>query len=433
MNKIKYLYAAACLAPCAIAAEELSETGDMLDGIAAIVNEGVVLKSELAVQTDAISKRALAADPPMRLPPSNVLEEQVLESLIMKQIQMQRADRIGIQISDQMLNSAIATIAEQNGIKFEDMPRLLEADGLSYAAYRREVREQLLLDQLKRIDVVGRISVAPREIEHCLEDLEDNVVANSEYDLSHIFISVADSRTADDYAEAETEAAYVHTQLESGADFAEMAVRYSDRENALSGGGMGWRKGDQLPTIYADVVGPMAVGEYSDPIRAVSGYHIVKVNEMRGVNQRSEVQQTRLRHILITPDEIIDDATAEQQLKEAVVQIISGDDFGEVAKLLSDDPGSVNEGGEMGWSSPGAFVPEFEEVADNAEIGVISAPFKSRFGWHVLEVLERRMYDNTDEIKESSCIQRVRNGKLEEETELWLRRIRDEAFVDIRI
>ena len=431
MNKIKYLYAIACLAPCAFAAEELSTTGDMLDGIAAIVNEGIVLKSELAVQTEAISKRALAQE--MRLPPQNVLEEQVLESLIMKQIQLQRADRIGIQISDQMLNSAIATIAEQNGIKFEDMPRLLEADGLSYAAYRREIWEQLLLDQLKRIDVVGRISVAPREIEHCLEDLEDNVVANSEYDLSHIFVSVADSRTAEDYAEAETEALYVHTQLQSGADFAEMAVRYSDRENALSGGEMGWRKGDQLPTIYADVVGSMTAGDYSEPIRAVSGYHIVKVNEMRGVNQRSEVEQTRLRHILITPDEIIDDATAEQQLKEAVVQIISGDDFGEVAKLLSDDPGSVNEGGEMGWSSPGAFVPEFEEVANNAEIGVISAPFKSRFGWHILEVLERRMYDNTDEIKESSCIQRVRNGKLEEETELWLRRIRDEAFVDIRI
>ncbi len=431
MNKIKCLYAAACLAPCAIAAEELSTTGDMLDGIAAIVNEGVVLKSELNIQTEAISKRAL--DQKMRLPPPSVLQEQVLESLIMKQIQLQRADRIGIQISDQMLNTAIASVAEQNGVKFEDMPRLLEADGVSYAAYRREMREQLLLDQLKRIDVVGRISVAPREIEHCLADLQDNVIANSEYNLSHIFISVADSRIAEDYAESETEAKYVHTQLQSGADFAEMAVRYSDRENALSGGEMGWRKGDQLPTIYADLVGPMNVGEFSAPIRAVSGYHIVRVNDVRGVNQRSEVEQIKVRHILITPNEIIDDATAEQQLKEAVVQIISGDDFGEVAKLLSDDPGSANEGGEMGWSSPGAFVPEFEAVANDAKIGIISEPFKSRFGWHILEVTERRTYDNTEELKESSCIQRVRNGKLEEETELWLRRIRDEAFVDIRI
>ena len=431
MNNIKYLYVLVWLAPCAASADELSTSGDMLDGIAAIVNDGVVLKSELNIQTEAISKRA--TDQGIPLPPTNVLREQVLESLVMKQIQLQRAERIGIQVSDQMLNGAIASVAEQNGREFEEMPEILAADGISYAVYRRELRDQLILDQLKRIDVVGRISVAPREIEQCLEDLEDNVIANSEYNLSQIFISVADTKTAEDYAESETEANYVHTQLLNGSSFAEMAIRYSDRENALDGGGLGWRKGDQLPTIFADVVGSMSAGDFSEPIRAVSGYHLVKVNELRGVSQRSEVEQTRIRHILITPDQIIDDATAQQQLKEAIVQIISGDDFGEVAKLLSDDPGSVNEGGEMGWSSPGAFVPEFEEVVNKAKIGEISEPFRTRFGWHIVEVMERRTFDNTEEIKESNCVQRVRNGKMEEETELWMRRIRDEAFVDIRI
>ncbi len=337
MNKIKYIHALAWLASCAVSAEELSTSGDMLDGIAAIVNDGVVLKSELNSQTESITKRA--ANQNMRLPPPDVLEEQVLESLVLKRIQIQRAERFGIQISDQILNQAIAAVAEQNGSKFEDMPRLLEADGISYGEYRRELREQLILDQLKRIDVVGRISVAPREIEQCLADLEDNAVANSEYNLSQIFISVADARTSEDYAEAETQANYVHTQLLNGSDFAEMAIRYSDRENALEGGALGWRKGDQLPTIFADAVGSMSGGDFSVPIRAVSGYHIVKVNDLRGVNQRSEVEQMKIRHILITPDQIIDDATAEQQLKEAVVQINSGDEFGEVAKLLSDDPG----------------------------------------------------------------------------------------------
>ncbi len=431
MNNIKYLYVLLWLAPCAASADELSTSGDMLDGIAAIVNDGVVLKSELNIQTEAISKRA--TDQGIPLPPTNVLREQVLESLVVKQIQLQRAERIGIQVSDQMLNGAIATVAEQNGREFEEMPEILAADGISYAVYRRELRDQLILDQLKRIDVVGRISVAPREIEQCLEDLEDNVVANSEYNLSQIFISVADTKTAEDYAESETEANFVHTQLLNGSSFAEMAIRYSDRENALDGGGLGWRKGDQLPTIFADVVGSMSAGDFSEPIRAVSGYHLVKVNDLRGVSQRSEVEQTKIRHILITPDQIIDDATAQQQLKEAIVQIISGDDFGEVAKLLSDDPGSVNEGGEMGWSSPGAFVPEFEEVVNKAKIGEISEPFRTRFGWHIVEVMERRTFDNTEEIKESNCVQRVRNGKMEEETELWMRRIRDEAFVDIRI
>ena len=431
MNKINYLYATAGLAPCAILAAELSTTGVMLDGIAAVVNDGVVLKSELNLQTEIISRRALDQD--IRLPPPEILQEQILESLIMKRIQLQRADMIGIQISDQMLNGAIAAVAEQNGFKFEDMPRLLKEDNISYPAYRRETREQLILDQLKRIDVVGRISVAPREIEQCLSEIEDTVIANSEYNLSQIFISVADSRMAEDYAEAETEADYVHTQLANGADFAEMAMRYSDRENALDGGVLGWRKGDQIPTIFADVVGSMSTGDFSEPIRAVSGYHIMKVNDLRGVSERSEVEQMNIRHILITPNEIIDDETAKQQLEDAVVQLDSGGDFGELAKLLSDDPGSANVGGEMGWSSPGAFVPEFEAVANNTKIGEISEPFKSRFGWHILQVTDRRTHDNTEELKESSCVQRVRNGKLEEETELWMRRIRDEAFVDIRI
>lgn len=431
MNKIKILHVIIGLAFGAVFADELSQTGEMLDGIAAVVNEGVVLKSELHRQLAAITERARQED--MRLPPQSVLEEQVLESLVLKRIQLQRAERIGIQISDQMLNEAIARIAEQNGFRFEDMPRVLANDGVSYAAYRREMREKLLLDQLQRIDVIGRISVAPREIEQCLADLEDNVVTNSEYNLSHILLSVPESATAQEFNEAETEARYVHTELQNGADFAEMAIRYSDSQTGLEGGNLGWRPGGQLPTIFSDVVGEMEAGDFSEPIRAVSGFHIVKVNDVRGANQRSEVEQMRIRHILITTNEIIDDATAEQQLKDAAVRIISGDDFGELAKLLSDDPGSANEGGDMGWASPGSFVPEFEEVAGNSQIGVVSEPFKTRFGWHILEVTDRRIYDNTEEIKESTCVQRVRNSKLEEETELWMRRIRDEAFVDIRI
>ena len=433
MNKIKHLYGYLALLPYAIpvSADELSTTGDMLDGIAAIVNDGVVLKSELHLQTETITKRA--QDQNMQLPPPGILEEQVLESLIVKRIQLQRADRIGIQVSDQMLNQSIAAVAEQNGIAFEDMPRLLAEDDISYGVYRREMREQLILDQLRRIDVIGRISVAPREIDQCIADLEDNVVVNSEYNLSHILISVPESATADELAEAETEANYVYKQLQDGTDFAELAIRYSDSQTGLEGGSLGWRKGDQLPTIFSDVVGPMEAGDFSSPIRAISGYHIVKVNDLRGAIQRSEVEQMRIRHILITPDEIIDDETAKQQLKEAVSQINSGEDFGEIAKLLSDDPGSANDGGEMGWRGPGTYVPEFEAMAKQVEIGVISEPFQTRFGWHIIEVMERRIHDNTEELKESGCIQRVRNSKLTEEEELWVRRIRDEAFVDIRM
>jgi peptidyl-prolyl cis-trans isomerase SurA len=313
------------------------------------------------------------------------------------------------------------------------MPRILAEEDISYAVYRREMREQLILDQLRRMDVIGRISVAPREIDQCLADLEDNVVVNSEYNLSHILISIPESATADELAEAEIEANYVHKQLQDGSDFAELAIRYSDSQTGLEGGSLGWRKGNQLPTIFSDVVGPMEAGDFSTPIRAISGYHLVKVNDLRGTNQRSEIEQMRIRHILITPDEIIDDETAKQQLEEAVLQIVSGEDFGEIAKLLSDDPGSANDGGEMGWTSAGTYVPEFEAVANEAKIGVISEPFQTRFGWHIIEVMDRRIYDNTEELKESGCIQRVRNSTLTEEEQLWVRRIRDEAFVDIRM
>jgi len=433
MNKFKYLTIplALSLAVTAPLAEEMSETGQFVDGVAAVVNEGVVLKSELNRQQDLIIMRATQQD--MQLPPADILRDQVLERLIIEEIQMQRADRIGIQISDQMLNTAIAQIAENAGFKFEDMPTILAQDGVEYGEYRRDMRKQMILEQLKRIDVVNRISVSPREIEQCVADLEDNAVVNSNFNLSHIFISVPSSATNEQFSEAEQVATGIYDQLVAGADFGELAVRNSDGDTALEGGSLGWRPGEQLPTLFFDVVGEMEAGDFSAPIRAVSGYHIVKVNEVQGVNQKSEIQQTRIRHILITPDQIIDEETAKQRLDDAVERIQGGEDFGEVAKLLSDDPGSANNGGEMGWTNPGEFVPEFEEVANNSELGALSEPFRSRFGWHVLEVLERRIYDNTADLKESNCVERVRNGKLNNETELWARRIRDEAFVETRI
>jgi len=432
MKKIKYLVALVSLLPAAFcAAEELSETGEMLDGIAAVVNDGVVLKSQLKRQVDLIIARASAQR--QTLPPQDVLEEQVLEQLITEEIQLQRASRIGIEISDQILNSALKRIAEQNGMKFEDLPETLAKEGIDYGEYRRDMRTQLILEQLRQIDVVGRISVAPREIQQCIADLEDNVVENSEYNLSHMLISVPDSATADDYAEAKAEADDVYQKLLDGADFAEMAIRHSDIASGLEGGRMGWRKGSQLPTLFSDVVGPLGAGHFSKPIRAVSGFHIVKVNEVRGTLERSEIKQKKVRHILVTPNEIIDSETAQQELRNARARILAGESFAEVAKLVSDDSGSANNGGEMGWVNPGSFVPEFEKVADEIEIGVLSEPFQSRFGWHILEVTDRRTYDNTEEVKERNCVERIRNSKLADESELWVRRIRDEAFVDKRI
>ena len=412
-------------------ADELSESGQFLDGVAAIVNEGVVLKSELNRQTDLIIKRA--TEQGMQLPAAHILMEQVLERLIVEEIQMQRAARIGVQISDQMLNTAISSVAEQAGYAFEELPQVLAKDGVDYGEYRRDMRQQMTLEQLRQIEVTSRISVSPREIDQCLANLDDNVVVNSAYNLAHILISIPESATGEQIAEAEEEANVVYSRLEDGADFGQLAIRYSDSQTGLEGGDLGWREGSQLPTLFSDVVGDMSIGDFSKPIRAVSGFHLVKILNLRGVNQKSEIEQNMVRHILVTPDEIIDEETAKQRLEDAVVRIKAGEEFGEVAKLMSDDPGSANNGGEMGWTNPGTFVAEFEEVVKSLELGVMSEPFRSRFGWHVVEVLDRRTYDNTDDLKQQSCVQRVQNGKLANESELWVRRIRDEAFVDSRI
>jgi peptidyl-prolyl cis-trans isomerase SurA len=418
------------IAPFALA-DELSETGEFIDGVAAVVDDGVVLKSQLADQIADVTQRA--ADQNMQLPPAAELEKQLLERLILTEVQLQRADRMGLRISDQMVNDSIGRIAEQNGAKFEDMPAILAADGIEYAKFRRDLREEITLEQLKRADVGNRIGYSERELQMCITDLEDNVAINSDYNLSNITLSMPESASGVIIDETLAEADLIISRLNDGADFAALAIRYSDAQNALDGGALGWLKGEQLPTLYTDAVAEMESGAITDPIRAPNSFHIVKVNDMRSAVEHSEINQVLVRHILVTPNEIIDNETAEQRLDDALLRISEGEEFGEIAKILSDDPGSANSGGEMEWNGPDTFVPEFEEVVAAAEIGKISKPFQSRFGWHIVEVMDRRVYNNTEDLKTSNCIVKIRNGKLEEETQLWMQRLRDEAYVDIRI
>ena len=412
-------------------AKELSTTGEMLDGIAAIVNEGVVLKSQLQKEIKTITLRASQED--MQLPSEDIIQEQVLESLIVEEIQLQRAERIGLQLSDQILNSTIANISQQNNIPFEKLPEALAAEGINYAEYRRDIRKGLILEQLRDIEVIRKITVSPREIDVCLEDFEDGVVSNSEYDLSHILISAPESATIEDFTTIEREAEDIHEQLIAGANFGEIAIEFSDSQTGLDGGSLGWRKGSELPTIFSDIVKSLKVGEISRPYRTKSGFHIVKINDLRSTFNRSEVEQMKVRHILVVPNEIIDNETAKQKLTDAQREIQDGKNFSDIATILSEDPGSKDSGGDMGWVNPGTFVEEFENVAKNLEIGIVSEPFRSRFGWHILEVLGRRTHDNTEERKESICSNSIRNSKFTDEVELWLRRIRDEAYVEIRI
>jgi len=432
--KIKSLCAVVALvaAPVVVSAE-LSETGEFLDGVAAIVNEGVVLRSQFDRQLETIKKRA--SDQGIQLPPEDVLNEQILERLIVTEIQMQRADRIGLkdQISDQYVNSAIQRVADQNGVRFEDLPAMLAQDGVDYAEFRENLREELTLNELKGIEVTRNIRVSEREIEQCIIDLETNVVVNSDWQLSHILLTIPESANAEVVTAIEQSAADIYARLQDKADFRELAARYSEGSTALEGGALGWLSGQQIPSIFTDVLQDMEAGDITEPFRTSNSIHIVKVNELRSAVEHSEINQAKVRHILISPNEIIDDATAKQRLEQALEKIRGGEDFGEQAKLLSDDPGSANLGGDLGWSETSSYAPEFRATADAAELGVISEPFRTQFGWHILEVQERRVYDNTDELKERNCVARIRNSKQEEETLLWLQRMRDEAFVDSRI
>lgn len=433
MLKIINLFALIAILSAPFAqAEELSDSGTFLDGVAAVVNEGVVLKSQFAEQLDTIKRRAQSQG--LALPPAAILNEQVLERLILMEIQLQRAERIGLRVSDAMLNESIQRIAEQNGGRFEDMPAMLAVDGINYADFRRSLRDDITIEQLRRIEVGQSINVTDREIKQCIADLEGNVVVNSEYELSHIRLPLSENASAEEIREVESLANTIYQQLQDGAEFGELAARHSAGDTALEGGSLGWMRGEQVPTLFIDALQDMDRGDVSEPIRAANSFHLVRVDDLRSAVERSEVKQVKVRHILVTPNEIIDDDTAKQRLDEALAKIRAGEeDFAEQAKLLSDDPGTANLGGDLGWSGPGTFVPEFEAVIDAAGIGEISDPFRTQFGWHIAEVLERRVYDNTEDLKRRNCDLRIRNSKMEEETQLWMQRMRDEAFVVTRI
>jgi peptidyl-prolyl cis-trans isomerase SurA len=409
---------------------ELSDTGELLDSIAAIVNDGVVLTSELKIEIQRIVSRLEAQG--TQVPPMNQLAPQILERLVIRRIQLQRAERIGMQIPDETLNIALADIAERNGVSLTDLPEMLRREGIDYSNYRMEMRDQLIVEQLRQRDVIGSINVTPRELEDYLERQEGRETRNVEFKLSHILISTSANADPENVATAEGKAWEIYASASNGEPFAELAVTYSDGQQALEGGDMGWRKGEELPTLFADIVPGLEIGQVGEPIRSASGFHLVRLDDRRGADPIMQ-SQTRARHVLITVNEILDNEAAHQKLTEVRQQIIDGDSFEAVAKVVSEDPGSAINGGDLGWNGPDMFVPEFQAVCDALEIDEISEPFQSGFGWHIIQLLGRRVHDTTDEVMRQDAMMAIRNSKLSEETELWARRLRDQAFVEYRL
>jgi len=421
----------ACLATVAGAqTRELSNSGELLDGIVALVNDGVVLGSELRAETDRIVARLQKQG--TQLPPAPILQRQVLDRLIIEQLQVQRAEKVGIKVSDETLNQGLENIAQRNNVALAELPALLAREGVDYASYRRELRQQITIDQLRQRDVLQRISVSPKEVATYLARQEGKASLRQEFLLSHILIAAPSGASPEQTLAAESLADDLYKRLQAGEDFAKLAVAYSSGQQALEGGSLGWRKGSELPSLFADVAPGLNVGQVAEPVRNASGFHLIKLDDRRGGEAIME-NQTRARHILVTTNEVLDDGSAREKLRAIRERILSGEDFAAVAKAVSEDPQSALEGGDLGWTGPGNFVPAFEEQLNTLDIGEISAPIKTQFGWHIIQVLERRVYDATDEKQRQEAILAIRNSKLGDEVDIWTRRLRDEAFVEYRL
>ncbi|MCC7462181.1 MAG: peptidylprolyl isomerase [Gammaproteobacteria bacterium] len=415
----------------AAARAPLSTRGVPLDRVVAVVNDGVVLESERHSATEEVRERLGSQN--VALPAEAVLRSQVLERLVLEEIQAQRAERAGITVSDEQVNRALEDIARRNAIPFAELPEKLASQGVVYADYRGQLKREIQRQMLRARDVVQRISISPRELDLYLEQQKQTATAASEYNVSHILIAVAQDAPPAVVAEASKRAQDIVARARSGADFAQLAVTYSASQTALEGGALGWRKGPELPTFLADVVARLEPGGISDVLQTATGFHIVRLNDKRSTTGTHIVEQVHLRHILLKTNEVMDDATVRQKLAQMRERILAGEDFAVLAKTTSEDPASAVNGGDLGWAQLSSYVGAFSAEADRLGINEISEPFRSDYGWHIVQMLGRRQFDNTETAAREQAYDALRDARLDEATEAWLQQLRDEAYVDILI
>jgi len=428
---VAVLLAAAVVGTVHAQSKELSTDGVLLDRVAAIVNDGIVLRSEVEQQMQTISARIQQQG--QQLPPRNVLRQQVLERLVLQELQMQRADRLGIKVSDDQVNQALTDVAQRNNIKFSDLPATLEAQGLNYRDYRDEIRREMTLQALRQRDVIAHVYVSPREVDQCIAKRKASPNVDAEFNLAHILVAVPASANEQQIAERTSRAQAVYERAKNNEDFGQLALTYSDSGTALEGGALGWRKTSQLPSFVADKIPNMKAGDVTEPIRTPSGLHIFKVLEIRSGEGPAMVAQVHARHILMKPNEVQDDQTVRQKLEKIRERIVNGESFETIASVTSEDPGSAAAGGDLGWTSPDQFVPDFTKQLEALKDNEISEPFKTPYGWHIVQMLGRRNYDASEDMTRNRCVSQMREARADEETEIWLRRMRDEAYVDYRM
>jgi peptidyl-prolyl cis-trans isomerase SurA len=401
-----------------------------LDGIVALVNDDVILASELLSRLETVQKQIQASR--MQAPPNNVLVSQLMERMILESLQVQEAERRGVEIDDETLTSAVGSIAQQNGMSIEQFQAALAQDGLNYAEFREQIRREMMISRLQRNLISRRIAISEKEINDLINSPYYQQMLSDEYRVGHILLSIDEDGGEAARESARAAAVEIVKELRDGADFAQMAIARSSGARALEGGDLGWRRAAELPSLFAEDVLKLEAGQVSDPIETPGGIHIIKLLEVRGTSTQTQ-RQAHVRHILVQPSAIRDEAQTEALIRDIDAKLQAGEDFAALAREHSQDPGSALAGGDLGWTGGDEFVPEFREALANTADGALSPPFRTQYGWHVLQVLERREQDMSDEARRNMAARVLQERRFEEELEEWQKELRDEAFVEIRI
>lgn len=411
-----------------ILSSQLNASPVELDKVVAIVNDDIVMESEFKQRVKIIRDQLNSRN--QRIPPDDILAPQVLDRLVLDNLMLQLAEKQGIKVTDRQLNDAINNIASRNGMSLIQFREALIAEGQDYATAREQIRREMLIAQVQQSNVSRRIRVSDQEIKNFLKS--DAALANqSELLLSIILIGIPEQASSEQIQSSEVKANAIYKTLMNNADFAETAIATSSAPNALNGGDLGWRKIAELPEALSAAVSTMKPGDISKPIKAPSGFYITQLRDKRG-GVVQLVEQTKVRHILLKPSEIRTPAQTQRFIERLYTRLKEGESFAELAKELSDDPASGSEGGDLNWTSPGQMVPEFEQAMARTPIGELSEPFESRFGWHILQVQDRRTQDMGDQVMESQAKSTISKRKFSEELVNWLREIRSAAYVEIK-
>jgi peptidyl-prolyl cis-trans isomerase SurA len=402
----------------------------LLDRIVAVVNDNVITRRDLDERLKAVTAQLRQQGTP--LPAADVLEKQVLERMIYARVQLQFAQETGLRVDDGQLDKAIARIAEDNKISLTQMRETLEKDGVNFVKFREDIRDEIVMTRLREREVDNRIAVADSEVDNLLNALKQQGGQAEEFNLSHILIRVPEQASPEQLRDRRARAEQALAQIRGGADFRQVAASFSEAPDAVQGGAMGWRDVARLPTIFADAVKDMKPGAVSAVLRSPNGLHIVRVNERRGQNAPVIVSQTHPRHILVKTSEVVSEKEARERLIKLKERLDNNEDFAQLARLQSEDA-SASRGGDLGWLSPGDTVPEFEKAMDALKPGETSGPVRSPFGWHLIQVLERRDEDMSKQQQRLQARQSLRAQKADEAYQEWIRQLRDKAFIEYRL